>query len=343
MVKHMDSAARPWHAARQLVSYGVHAAGLVVASTHTALSALAHTVAVAARPAGLRGLAREAGVLATHLVMYPWGALTEQRRPGGPYPCYRTDELSPAERGLVIADVRTAGTPILLVHGFADNRSAFTVLGRALRKRGFGVVYCLNYSILTALTGDVRSAARELAREVEQICEATGAERVHVVGHSLGGLVARYYVQRLDGDSRVHILLTLGTPHHGTLTAYLLPTPVLRQLRPHSDIMAELATPAPECRTHFVAVWSELDGWIVPQHNARLDHPDLLVTNYQLSDVGHLSLPVNPRTVHTVVHTLIHLDGTHPAHRQSAVAPAEGPWSDTAVTHALGSPPTTAS
>ncbi|MBA2472819.1 MAG: hypothetical protein H0V41_11505 [Pseudonocardiales bacterium] len=78
-----------------------------------------------------------------HLVMYPWGALTEQLPPGGPYDCYRTDDLPPTERGLIIADVRTVGTPILLVHGFSDNRSAFTVLGRALRKRGFGVVYGL--------------------------------------------------------------------------------------------------------------------------------------------------------------------------------------------------------
>ncbi len=68
--------------------------------------------------------------------------------------------------------------------------------------------------------------------------------------------------------------------------------------------MAELVAPAPGCRTRFVAVWSELDEWIVPQRNASLNHPDLLVTNYQLSSVGHLSLPVDPGVVHTVVSTL---------------------------------------
>lgn len=84
------------------------------------------------------------------------------------------------------------------------------------------------------------------------------------------------------------------------MTAYLLPTPVLQQLRPHSDLVA----PSPGCRTRFVAVWSELDGWIIPQRNARLDHPDLLVTNHQLHDVGHLSLAVDSRAVRTVVSTL---------------------------------------
>lgn len=330
-------------AARQLIMHGTHAAGLVAASMRTTLGALSRTVATVARPAGVRGVALEAGVLLAHLVIYPWGALTEQLRPGGPYDCYRTDDLPPTERGLVITDVRVAGTPILLVHGFADNRSAFAVLGRALRKHGFSVVYGLNYSVLTALTGDVRSAARELGREVEQICAATNAEQVHVVGHSLGGLVARYYVQRLGGDARVHTLVTLGTPHHGTMAAYLLPTPVLHQLRPHSDIVAELAAPSAGCRTRFVAVWSELDGWIVPQRNARLDHPDLLVTNYQLSDVGHLSLPVDPRAVHTVVSTLTQRDGAPPARQRTTAALVDGLTADTATANAIGSSPTSAS
>lgn len=339
----MSSAGQPWLPARQWFSHGTHAAGLMVTSMHTALRALSGAVATVTRPAGVRGLALETGVLVAHLVMYPWGALTEQLRPGGPYDCYRTDDLPPSERGLVIADVRAAGIPILLVHGFADNRSVFAVLGRALRKRGFGMVYCLNHSLLSTLTGDVRSAARDLGREVERICEATSADQVHVVGHSLGGLVARYYVQRLGGDARVHTLVTLGTPHHGTMTAYLLPTPVLYQLRPHSDIVTELAAPSPGCRTRFVAVWSELDGWIVPQHNARLDHPDLLVTNYQLSDVGHLSLPVDPRAVHTVVSALDRLGGSPPARQRTTTALVNDLTIDATTTNAIGSSPTSAS
>lgn len=311
-------------AARQLVAHGTHAVGSAAAAACVVLGAVSYGVQTIARPAGARGLAQEAGALAMHLVMYPWGALAEQLHPDSPYNCYRTDDLHPSKRGLVIADMHAAGTPILLVHGFADNRSVFAVLRRALRKRGFGVVYGLNYSVLTALTGDVRSAARELGREVERICEATSAEQVHVVGHSLGGLIARYYVQRLGGDARVHTLVTLGTPHKGTMTAYLLPTPVLRQLRPDSDVVAELAAPSPGCRTRFVAVWSKLDEFVVPQRHARLDHPDLLVTHHQLSDVGHLALPVDSRAVHTVASTLAQLD--------------VGPSADLTVDVAAGSP-----
>lgn len=335
----MDPADRLRFATPQMIMHGSQAAGLIGASTRVALTVLSHTAATFGRPAAARALALEAGVMAAHLVMYPWGALTEQLRPGGAYACYRTDDLSPTERELVTADVRCAGTPILLVHGFADNHSAFAVLGRALRKRGFGLVHCLDYSRVTALTGDVRSAAGELRDGVEHICAAAGADQVHVVGHSLGGLVARYYVQRMGGDNRVHTLVTLGTPHRGTMTAYLLPTPVLYQLRPDSDLLTELAAPSPGCRTRFVTVWSEFDGWIVPQHNARLEHPDLLVTNHQLRDVGHLSLAVSGRAVHTVVKALTQPAGAGPAPDQSATVPVADTV-DTAAPTATGSPPT---
>ena len=91
-----------------------------------------------------------------------------------------------------------------------DNRSIFTVLRRGLRRRGFRRVLALNYS---PLTSDVRLAAAERWRPgSSSICAETGFERIHVIGHSMGGLIARYYVQRLGGDERVHTLVTLGTP-----------------------------------------------------------------------------------------------------------------------------------
>ena len=153
-----------------------------------------------------------------------------------------------------------------------DNASIFALLRRNLVRRGFGRVVTLNYSPLTM---DVRTAARRLAEAVEDVVATTGYHRIHLVGHSLGGLVARYYVQRLGGDARVHTLVTLGTPHTGTVPAYFLPVRLGRQLRPGSDLMAELAGPAPGCRTRFLAFWSDLDQMMIPKTAARLEHPDL--------------------------------------------------------------------
>ncbi|AEA27467.1 alpha/beta hydrolase fold protein [Pseudonocardia dioxanivorans CB1190] len=253
-------------------------------------------------PGGLRGMAVESAWLVAHVASYPLGLIAETMQDPDHY---RTDVLPPRMRSLVVSDVAAAGTPIILVHGIMDNRSVFSVFGRALRRRGFGRVHAVNYGVLT---GDLRDAARELRRAVEDVRASTGAEKVHIVGHSLGGMIARYYVQRMGGDEAVDTLVTLGSPHTGTATAYLMPTPLARQLRPGSEVLTELAGPASRCRTRFLVVWSRLDEMVVPQGNARLTHPDLWVEELELRDVGHLSLPIDPRTVHWVATALARSD-----------------------------------
>lgn len=258
-------------------------------------------------PAGLRGAGTEIAWVAAHTALYPLGILSDKGRPTTRESAERftLGDLPPVQRGLLLGDVVAAGTPILLVHGLVDNRSVFTLLRRNLLRRGFGRVISVNYS---PFTQDVRAAAARLARVVEQTCEETGYERVHVVGHSLGGVIARYYVQRMGGDARVHTLCTLGSPHSGTYAAHLLPSRLVRQLRPSSDLMQELDAPAPGCRTRFVAYWSDLDQLIVPKRAARITHPDLAVRNVLMRGVGHMSLPIHGRVVHEIASLLAHLD-----------------------------------
>jgi hypothetical protein len=253
-------------------------------------------------PRGVVGTAVETAWCAAHLAVYPWGVIADQHyyRHG-----YGLDELTPTQRGLVIGDVEAAATPILLVHGMVDNRSIFTLLRRGLHRRGFGRVVTTNYS---PFTNDVRAAAAQLAANVEELVADTGYERIHVVGHSLGGLIARYYVQRLGGHERVHTLVTLGTPHLGTRAAYLWPAQLGRQLRPGSDLMDELGQPAPECTTRFLSYWSDLDQMIVPKRNARVEHPDLQRRNRLVRGVGHMSLPIKGRLVHEITTALSQLD-----------------------------------
>ncbi|MFC5141180.1 alpha/beta fold hydrolase [Actinomycetospora rhizophila] len=256
-------------------------------------------------PAGVRGLAVEVAYTAVHMSLYPWGLVDEVLRPAGTFVHHRTAALSPAQRSLVVSDMESSTTPVLLVHGIVDNRSIFALLARALRRRGFGIVHAINFSVLTAFTGDIRVAARDLGHHVERLCASTGADRVHVVGHSLGGLIARYYVQRLGGDARVDTLVTLGTPHEGSLIAHFLPpTRVPMQLQPGSDLLRELEAPAPDCRTRFLAVWSRQDQLIIPQRAARLTHPDLQVTEVELEHVGHLSMTIDAEVVHLVTRLL---------------------------------------
>ena len=261
-------------------------------------------------PLGLRGVGTELAWVAAHAALYPLGFRPE-RRDGGGDP-RRIDDLSPQHRGLLAHDAAAAATPVLLVHGMVDNRSIFTLMRRSLRRCGFGQVRTVNYSVFTS---DVRAAAAALGRTVEQVCAETGYERVHLVAHSLGGVVARYYVQRQGGDARVHTLVTLGAPHGGTRRsgAGCCRCGCAGSCGPDSDLIAELAEPAPGCRTRFLAVWSDLDQLIYPKTNARIEHPDLVATNVLVPGVGHMSLPAAAQVARTVSRALAHLDpdGTH--------------------------------
>lgn len=251
--------------------------------------------------------------LAAHAVTYPGGLLAERTALDDPR--YRTDSLSPVMRGLLAEDINAAGRPILLVHGIGDNRSAFAVLRRALRRRGYGRVSTINYS---PLTSDIRRAATDFGRHVERICAQTGYEQVLVVGHSLGGIIARYYVQCQDGDRRVHTLVTLGSPHAGTQLARLFPlVGVARQLLPGSALMRELAGPAPRCTTRFVAIYSNRDEVVLPNRSAWLEHPDLAVSRLQVSGVGHLALLVNGAVMHAVAGALAARDTAEQAIAQT--------------------------
>ncbi|MER7554145.1 alpha/beta fold hydrolase [Streptomyces anulatus] len=257
----------------------------------------------------LGATALELAVLVGHLVAYPFG-LAPERRPPHARPtrpantgAHGPDGGEPAPHGATALPLAAADAPpVVLLHGFIDNRSAFVVLRRALTRHGHRHLESLNYSPLTC---DIRAAADLLARHVEDIRARTGHSRVDIVGHSLGGLIARYYVQRLGGDRRVRTLVTLGTPHGGTAVAPGAGIhPIVRQMRGGSSVIEELRAPAPGCRTRFVSFWSELDQVMVPVETACVDHPDLDAVNVRVTGIGHLALPVHPTVAAAILEAL---------------------------------------
>lgn len=235
-----------------------------------------------------RAAGQEATALADHILHYPGGFCPER------WPL-------PAPRCVHTAD-DARHTPVLLLHGLFDNRAIFGRMRRSLSAHGWEHVHALNYNPVTV---DVREAAELFGRHVLHTREVYGGERVAVIGHSLGGLIARYYVQRLGGDEHVHTVVTLGTPHEGTLSAHLVhPLPISRQLLPGSSVFQELSAPAPSCTARFVVFRGEHDPLVLPQRNSELRHPDLWAENVLVLGSGHITLPVH-RTVITQVREVL--------------------------------------
>jgi triacylglycerol lipase len=178
-------------------------------------------------------------------------------------------------------------TPVLLVHGFGHNRSAWMVLERHLRKAGFTSVHTFNYN---PLIHDVPEIARRLKDRVDLLRAVTGAPRVHLVGHSLGGIVIRWFVQELGGASVVDTAVSVASPHHGTVAALgMAASPfgrTAKQLLPGSPVMRRLASKPLAEGVRWVAYYTNLDLLVQPGSSGKLDGAE----NILVKDHGHLSI-----------------------------------------------------
>jgi pimeloyl-ACP methyl ester carboxylesterase len=204
------------------------------------------------------------------------------------------------------SDEGTVETPVLLVHGYGANKSNWLFVRRYLHQAGFGRVHALNYN---PLSDDVPGLAERCAARAEELKDHFGVDRVHLVGHSMGGVIARYAVQVL-GLSGVGVCVTVASPHggvrlaeHGTWAGTLAPLVSGIQLRPGSEVMTLLRYSARTLPTRFVAYYSNLD-LIVPARRAMILEPELAATNILVKDHGHLSIMLSRRLAHSIVDQL---------------------------------------
>ncbi len=114
--------------------------------------------------------------------------------------------------------------------------------------------------------------AGNIAEEVEKVKEKHGDKKVDIIAHSMGGLDARWYIEKLDGSEYVDKLITLGTPHHGTYLAYLgFFTPGGRDMIPGSEFLEELNKDSLAEGVDYTSVWSKGDYAIIPKEKAKLE------------------------------------------------------------------------
>ena len=183
--------------------------------------------------------------------------------------------------------------PVILVHGVLVNDGVWFGFRRHLVREGVNGVYTVNYGPPHA---DIERYAGQLATKVDRVCAATGAQRVVLIGHSMGGLVSRAYVRRY-GTARVERIVTIGTPHHGSVLAWSFPGRCLAQMRPGNKWLVTLnrdavgPTPVP-----ITSIWSRHDSMVVPQGSSEL----ATARNIAVVGVGHNAL-LGDRTVRDTV------------------------------------------
>ena len=155
--------------------------------------------------------------------------------------------------------------PVLLIHGIKDDARKMEPLARYLRAQGWD-----------AKTMSLRPSWGQKGLDVlaGQVAEFIGenyapGEKIDLVAFSMGGLVTRYYLQRLGGLERVQRYVTISAPHGGTLLAYLIPNAGCRQMRFGSAFLRDLASDADRlAQLEFTSIWTPLDAIIVPPRSS---------------------------------------------------------------------------
>jgi triacylglycerol lipase len=133
---------------------------------------------------------------------------------------------------------------VLFVHGFMAAGPVFEPM-RAHVERALGVA-------TVDFTYGPMARFEDVAARFAALADRHAARGpIDLVGHSLGGLVARWYLQELGGARHARRLVTLATPHAGTTAARLAPVPLARVLRPGSEVLARLGYS--RARAHGVA------------------------------------------------------------------------------------------
>jgi triacylglycerol lipase len=183
--------------------------------------------------------------------------------------------------------------PLLLIHGYQCNRGFWIWLRRKLEAAGWTVA---THS-LEPVYADIDSYSDGIARRIAEVLAATGAPQVILVGHSMGGLASRAYLRR-HGMAKVARLVTLGSPHQGTLLARLGFGPNARQMRIGSAWLTALQAPLPPAS---VSIYSCHDNYVFPQQAcSTLDG----ATNVAIGGVSHLGMAFSPRVLGSLTEAL---------------------------------------
>ncbi len=191
--------------------------------------------------------------------------------------------------GVLPATGGTPQIPVVLVHGYLCNHRIWNEMADALRARGHAV-FAVN---LEPVFTSIDNYAPVVEAAVAALCAHSGSHKVALVGHSMGGLAIRTWM-RAHGTARVARVVTLGTPHAGTLLAKATHTPNGKQMAWRSPWLEALAaSESPATRALLRIALTPQDNIVFPQRAQVLEG----VVPQVFDGLGHVQLCLDSAVV----------------------------------------------
>jgi len=187
-------------------------------------------------------------------------------------------------------------TPILLLHGLFHNRACWWFVKLRLRLHGYHNLHTLNLPPWK----DAESLTELIALRVDALRHAIGGEKVILVGHSMGGILARNYLQRRGGADKVAKLILLGAPNQGSKLIPFAVTRLARVLLPNSEFLQRLNQADFPAGIPVTNIYTRHDNMVVPSSNCKLRS----VAEVELETLGHIALLYHPKALNALTAAL---------------------------------------
>jgi triacylglycerol esterase/lipase EstA (alpha/beta hydrolase family) len=195
-----------------------------------------------------------------------------------------------------ISSIQDNRCPIILVHGYMMRGLVMYPIKMRLNKDGYKNVYLFTYSPPWESIDDF---SLQLKNKIELAKNERGAEKVDLICHSMGGLVALNYINNFDGAKNVNRLITLGTPFGGSKLWSFSIGRCGKEMKPGSEFLSKL-TSSPPADVKATAIYTTFDEMVIPYEYSKLNGADNIEVNY----IGHVGLLFSGRVYKVIKESL---------------------------------------
>ena len=197
-------------------------------------------------------------------------------------------------------DVHAGKPVIILTHGLYHNASAWLLFRRHLRKAGFKNIFVMNY--LSFFTS-IEQTLKQLEEFISHARQRVPDQPVYLIGHSLGGLLSRFYSEQSRGEAIPAAVITLGTPHQGSKVAAFGLGRLASSLLYRGPVFTERESLRPEgLPCTGVALFSPVDNMVLPFEALKAPYPGWVY--YQTGPLSHTAMLYSKSTAGMVIEIL---------------------------------------
>lgn len=200
--------------------------------------------------------------------------------------------------------------PIVLVHGINDSSAGLRTMRQVLEHHGH-TVYAPDIK-----PNDGRHGIPKMAAFLKDYIESKlQGSTFHLIAFSMGGIISRYYLQKLGGLAQVNRIVLISSPHQGTVWGKVYPLPAVRDMTVGSKLLSELnQEPSPFQDRPCLTLWTPYDVTIFPARHCILPNAE----NHEIKVWRHGAMMKDPRVIKKVVEFLD--QEPHPAMENQALS-----------------------